>query len=82
MGSFTITIKCVGDHGRDRSKKNGERVDFLSEGFRKPEVIAVEAINRLKETGAIVQEATITHWPGETSEVVDDLLTGERKGNF
>jgi hypothetical protein len=29
-----------------------------------------------------VKSATFTHWPGQPTEVVDDLLTRIRKGSF
>ena len=32
--------------------------------------------------GNQIESATMTHWPGDPNEVVDNLVTGVRKGNF
>ena len=86
MGTFKITVVAVGGHGVDRSKKDGEVVNFQEEGPNTPDALAKEFIEKLKACGCSFgnpdSEATITHWPGEEGEVKDDLLTGVRKGNF
>ena len=92
MGDFRIIIDAVGGHGQDRSKKDGEVVDF-KEGnpdANTPESIAQELIEKLKSNGCSVQKATVTHWPADNypegrevgKEVVDDLITGVRKNQF
>lgn len=85
MGNFTITVKAVGGHGQDRLKKDGEVVDFTEgrgEASNSPDAIAKRFVEELKAKGTSVESATITHWPGQPSEVTDDLLTGIRHGNF
>jgi hypothetical protein len=87
MGNFRITINAVGGHGVDRGKKNGEIVDFKAEDstdgkYQSPDSIAKDFVERLKASGSMVDDATIAHWPGQDCEVQDNLLTGERKGNF
>ena len=82
MGTFKIEITAVGGHGQDRSKKDGEKVDFTEGGYYSPEALAIRAINEFKHFGMVPSEAKIIHWPGEASEVQDDLLSGVRKGNF
>lgn len=82
MGNFTIEVKAVGGHGQDRSKKDGEVVNFGGEDSNSPDAIAKRFVDELKAKGTNVESATITHWPGEPGEVKDDLLTGIRKGNF
>ncbi len=82
MGSFTIEIKGVGDHGQDREKGEGEGVDFTKGGDKTPDALASAFVDALKEAGVNVESATITHWPGQTGEVKDDLVTGMRRGNF
>lgn len=82
MGNFKIEIEAVGGHGVDRSKKDGETVDFYADGEFSPDAIAKRVISELKRFGNDVQAARIIHWPGQESEVTDDLLTGVRKGNF
>lgn len=86
MGTFKIEIIAVGNHGMDRSKKDGEVVNFYDQGNTTPDAIAKNLTELLKYHGAsfgITEgKATITHWPDTPSEVVDDLLTGKRKGNF
>jgi hypothetical protein len=82
MGTFKIEITAVGGHGVDRAKKDGEIVDFNAEGEFSPDAIAKRFVSELKRFGSNVERATIIHWPGDPSEVKDDLLTGIRKGNF
>lgn len=82
MGNFTIEIKAVGGHGQDRSKKDGEVVNFYENGPQTPDAIAKTMVEVLKYSGSSVESATITHWPGGHGTVVDNLLTGKRSGNF
>ena len=82
MGTFKIEITAVGGHGQDRGKKEGEVVNFNEGGEFTPDAIALKLVNELQDKGNSIESATITHWPGESSEVVDDLVTGIRKGNF
>ena len=79
MGNYRITINAVGGHGADRGKGNGETIDF---GENTPEAIVKRAVEELKARGESVTEATVHHWPGSGSEVVDNLLTGRRIGSF
>lgn len=79
MGNYRVTINAVGGHGQDREKGNGESPDF---GEGTPEAIVAKAIAELKASGNSVTEATVHHWPGQASEVVDNLLTGKRLGSF
>jgi hypothetical protein len=79
MGNYIITIQGVGGHGQDRNKKNGENVDF---GENTPEAIIKEAVDKLKATGNSISQATFHHWPNSEHQVVDDLLTGHRLGDF
>lgn len=87
MGDFRIVINAVGGHGQDRGKKDGEIVDFTIDGEYAPEAMAERFVNDLMCWGVNIQDAKVIHWPidnyeGRTSEIVDDLLTGVRKGNF
>lgn len=82
MGNFRIVINAVGGHGVDRGKKNGEKVDFQKEGPFSPDAVAERLVQELKRFGSSVNDATIIHWPEQESEVKDNLLTGERTGNF
>lgn len=92
MGDFRIIIDCVGGHGQDRSKKDGEVVDFNTDGQGSPEALAVELIEKLKQSGCSVDAARIVHWPldnyggpeqnGRRQYLADCLLTGKRTGSF
>lgn len=89
MGDFRIVINAVGGHGQDRDKKDGEIVDF---GTNTPEAIAKEFVEKLKASGCSVDNAYVVHWPldnyegqlknGRATQIVDDLITGKRTGNF
>lgn len=91
MGTFAVHVVAAGNHGCQRDKKDGEVVD----GCGSPtcvDCITREFVAKLKASGAsffggytdpeLNGRATITHWPGAPSEVIDDLLTGKRKGSF
>ncbi len=82
MGNYRITVNAVGNHGHDRGKKHGEQVDFAAGGDRTPDALAAKLVADLKAAGESVQEATVTHWPGQDGSVIDNLLTGKRIGSF
>jgi len=82
MGTFRIVIQATGGHGVDRSKKEGEKVDFYAEGESSPDAIAKKCLEELKAKGCQIEQARIIHWPETESEVSDNLETGIRKGNF
>lgn len=82
MGNYRIVINAAGGHGQDRGKGNGETVDFEADSASSPEAILARAVAELQATGNSVTEATVHHWPGSGSEVVDNLLTGRRIGSF
>jgi hypothetical protein len=81
VGTYRIEIQSVGGHGCQREKKDGEFV-IGCERSNCPDCMARELVRRLKRSGENVESATLTHWPGQPSEVKDDLLTGMRKGSF
>lgn len=81
MGDFNIEIKAVGGHGCDREVKDGGTV-YGCGRMGCPDCIARETVETLKRKGVDVKSAKLTHWPGQPSEVQDDLLTKVRKGSF
>ncbi len=86
MGTFNINITGVGGHGCERKAKTGEKLYGRCGRFGCPDCMAYEFVQQLKQKGMLNQSdasALFTHWPGQTSEVVDNLLTNERlKGQF
>ena len=81
MGNFNITVKAVGGHGCQREIKDGETVEGCGQPGC-PDCQARQFVADLKASNTNVESATITHWPGQPSEVVDDLVTKIRKGSF
>lgn len=81
MGTFRIEIEAVGGHGCQREKKDGDTL-YGCRNMDCPDCRAREFVKTLQNTGCSVSSATLTHWPGEESEVKDDLITGVRKGSF
>ncbi len=82
-----IEITMIGGHGCDRIATEGQSIDnrcFNTD--RCPDCAAAEFVAKFKARGAFGftgTGATLTHWPGEPSEVVDDLVEGVRKkGHF
>ena len=81
MGNYRVEVNAVGGHGCQREVKDGGTVYGC--GRRDcPDCTAREFVAELKRRGNSVSSATLTHWPGEPSEVQDNLLTGIRKGSF
>lgn len=87
MGDFRVTVEALGSHGCQREKGTGETV-MGCERPGCPDCIAREFVRRLKRSGATVKLAEIVHWPADIpgyskqGEVRDNLLTGERTGEF
>ncbi len=94
MGTFRVEIQAVGGHGCQREIKDGGTVEGCGQPSC-PDCITRDFVKRLKASGAYFSPpvpgidqpnadgfARITHWPGTESAVVDDLLTGVRKGSF
>ena len=83
MGNFRIVIDAVGGHGTDRDVKDGETVNFYKDGNKTPDALAKFITESLKWTANCqINSATLIHWPGESTQVVDDLITGKRTGQF
>lgn len=83
MGSFKIEIEAVGGHGDDRKAEAGDHLD-LAKG-NTPDSIAYEFVAMLRDKGFFQNggSATLTHWPGTKTEVVDDLIACRRlHGSF
>jgi hypothetical protein len=87
MGTFNINITAVGGHGCDRKAKQGEKLYARCGRFDCPDCMAHELVQRMRQRGMFgnssQDSAVLTHWPGEPSEVQDDMLKNERvKGQF
>lgn len=84
MGTFRVEVEAVGGHGCQREVKDGEVVTGCGQPSC-PDCITREYVAKLRSTGAYFEQggyAKLTHWPGQQSAVVDDLLTGVRSGSF
>ena len=81
MGNFNIEVKASGGHGCQREFKDGEYV-YGCRRMSCPDCIAREFVEILQKHGHSVHRAVLTHWPGEPSQVQDNLLTGIRSGTF
>jgi hypothetical protein len=81
MGQFKIEVTATGGHGCQRELKDSSIVGQCDSPIC-PDCIARRFVEQLKGTGALVEMARLTHWPGTDSEVIDNLLSGLRKGSF
>lgn len=81
MGTFRVELEAVGGHGCQREIPDGGHV-IGCERPGCPDCITREFVRRLKRSGAQVAVAELRHWPGQPTEVKDDLLTGTRSGSF
>lgn len=82
MGNFRIIINATGGHGDGRDVGHGGTLELEMLPETSVDRVAHEAVEALKARGCTVQEATLTHWPGTTSQVIDDVLNGKRYGSF
>lgn len=82
MGMFRVEVQAVGGHGCQRQIKDGGQVQQFCGSTACPDCVAREFVRALKRTGAMVEKAEIIHWPGTSTEVRDDMLSGVRKGSF
>lgn len=87
MGTSVITIRIVGNHGCQRDVKNGGTVNVRCEkcddeqAAHCVDAVAREFVEKLKNTGQVV-EAGLLHWPEAAPHIYDDLVTGQRSGDF
>lgn len=86
MGTFNINIVASGGHGCERKAKEGEKLWSRCGRFNCPDCMAYEFVQQLKQRGMMngsEASAKFTHWPGQDSQVVDDLMTNIREsGKF
>lgn len=82
MGQFRIEIVATGGHGDRREIKDGEVLDLGSLPESSVDRVAHDAVEALRARGANVESAKLIHWPGQPSEVVDDVLNKVRHGSF
>jgi hypothetical protein len=86
MGTFNINITAVGGHGCERKAKTGEKLYGRCGRFNCPDCMAYEFVQQLKSKGMMSfpeAKAELTHWPGQSAQVVDDLLNNVRtSGQF
>lgn len=80
MGNFRIEVNAVGGHGCQRDKKAGEVVPDCGQDSC-PDHIAKRFVDELRKKGTSVNDALLIHWP-HNEAIVDNLLTGQRKGSF
>ncbi len=82
MGTYRIEIEATGGHGCDRRAKEGEAIQ-VGDDCGCPDCTAARFVASLARNGSSVASATLTHWPGQPGEVVDDLAARRRKrGSF
>lgn len=65
MGDFRIVIDAVGGHGQDRTKKDGDVVNFSADYDLAPEAIAEKFVTTLQASGCSIQGAKVIHWPAD-----------------
>lgn len=73
MGQFKLEIVAVGGHGCQREKKDGELLYGCGRQDCPDCAFFSLVADFARRTGANVESATETHWPGSSSEVVDKM---------
>ena len=82
MGQFRVEVTAVGDHGCQRHVKDGQQLQQFCGSPSCPDCTAREFVRDLKRIGTSIEKAELIHWPGTSTEVRDDLLTGKRTNSF
>lgn len=82
MGDFRVEFEGTGGHGCQRNIKSGEKTQRYCGSPSCPDCVAREFVRAMKRIGVYIKSAVLRHWPGQESEVKDDLVTGERTGSF
>jgi hypothetical protein len=62
--------------------KDGEKVQPFCGQASCPDCKARAFVADLKASGCNVESAELAHWPGTPHEVLDNLVSLERKGSF
>lgn len=81
MGTYRIEVQAAGGHGCQREIADGSKV-YGCNKMGCPDCEARRFVELLKSQGQNIESATLTHWPGQESQVIDDLVTKIRHGNF
>jgi hypothetical protein len=81
MGDFRIEVNATGGHGCQRDVKDGGIVAGCGQPTC-PDCIAREFVAKLKDSGAMVKDALLIHWPNSQPTIVDNLVTRMRGGSF
>lgn len=82
MGMFRVEVQAVGGHGCQRTVKSGQKLQQFCGSPSCPDCLAREFVRSLKRIGCFEVKGLLRHWPDTETEVRDDLVTGERTGNF
>lgn len=72
MGTFLIEITAVGGHGCQREVKDGGTV-YGCGTMNCPDCLTAHFVQDMKRAGVNVAKASLTHWPGQPSQVVDEF---------
>lgn len=86
MGHYRLTLVGVGGHGCQRERGSGSSVTGCNRP-NCPDCILREAVRRLQRANENLLQAELEHWPEDLGyapgqQVIDDLLSGTRRGSF
>lgn len=84
MSTFDVRIELDADgtHGCQRDIKDGQIVKTICGDPNCPDCLTRQFVSDLKRQGHQIQSAKFINWPGQPTEVTDNLLTGIRTGSF
>lgn len=90
MGQYRIEITAVGGHGCQRELKDGSAVVGCGR-MDCPDCLTARFVADLARAGNNIEDASLTHWPGQLHAVVDTFekpqahtrwASRHRKGGF
>ena len=82
MGQYRIEIVAVGGHGCQREVPSGGTITASCGNTTCPDCLARDFVKRLQVAYNSVENAVLIHWPAGPGTVLDNLVSGERSGQF
>lgn len=80
--NIELQIDATGSHGCQRDIKDGQEVKLQCDDPNCPDCLTRRYFAELKKQGHMIERALFIHWPGQATQVTDNLITGIRTGSF
>lgn len=81
MGNFVLYVEAVGNHGCQRDKKTGSKLDEDCGDQHCTDCMIRRFYKDFSQRTSVIR-AHILHWPDGSPTILDNLKTGIRQGTF